>query len=255
MVVPVDPPLVAHALAPALEDPALRVVAPYPGIDRNPLRFPRAGLADAGLGEDPLRPVEPAIRSPAEIVQGLVGVLCAPAIQDDLRLAVRHRVAVLVRDEKQIRRRADPNPAEADRDPAAEGRLVPENRPLLEFPIAVSVLEHQHLVLRYTGRLRIIRIFQHPQPPVVVDRVGDRLHDVGLAGDDFDPESRRQLHLLRGGGGIQRRGAGHRAVRIFLGADQCRQGQKEERSDSHGRHTTPGAGCFTSLNDDTPRAP
>ena len=106
VVVPIEPPLVAHALAPALEGFSNRVIAPDAGVDRNPFRIRCAGAADLGVGENSMRPIKPAVRSPGEIIQRLVGILRAPAIENDLRLAVGHRVAILVRNEKQIRRSA-----------------------------------------------------------------------------------------------------------------------------------------------------
>ncbi len=62
----------------------------------------RAGLADARVGEDAVAAVEPAVRAPGERVQGFVGVLISPAVEQDLRRAVGPVVAVLVGDEEEL---------------------------------------------------------------------------------------------------------------------------------------------------------
>jgi hypothetical protein len=70
-----------------------------------------------------------------------VRVLPRPAVEEDLRVAVGLVVVVLVGDEQQVRRRADPNPAEADFDAADEVELLREDRALVVLPVAVGVFE------------------------------------------------------------------------------------------------------------------
>ena len=80
-----------------------------------------AGLADAGMREDAVAAVKPAVRAPAEAVKRLVGIVQPPAVEQDLRRAVGSVVAVAVGNEQQMRRCADPAPPN------------PTSRPLTRF--------------------------------------------------------------------------------------------------------------------------
>ena len=56
-VVPIQPPLIAHAFGPAFEYFPGGMVAPDPRIDRHPLLIRGAGPAHARVGEDALSPI------------------------------------------------------------------------------------------------------------------------------------------------------------------------------------------------------
>ena len=146
VLVEVEAPGVAGAVGEDLEDVPGRMIAPDAGVDRHALVVRRARLADARMREDAVAAVEPAVRAPGEGVQRLVRVLVAPAVEQDLRRAGRLVLAVLDRDEQQIRRRADPDAAEADLQAADQVQALHEDRALVERAVAVGVLEDQDAV-------------------------------------------------------------------------------------------------------------
>ena len=145
--VEVDAPGVAGAVGEDLEDVPRRVVAPDAGVDRHALVVRRARLADARVGEDAVAAVEPAVGAPDEGVERLVGVLLAPAVEQDLRRTVGPVVAVSVGNEQQVRGRADPDAAEADLEAADQVQLLGEDLARVEPAVAVGVLEDQDAVL------------------------------------------------------------------------------------------------------------
>ena len=162
-----------------------------PALSSIALRVGRAGLADVRVGEDAVGAVEPAVGAPGERVERLVRVLVAPAVEQDLRRAGRVVVAVLDRNEQKIRRGADPDAAEADLDAADEVQVLDEDLPVVETSVAVGVLEDQDAILALAFR-RAHRIgvrLDDPQPAAVVEREGDRLHDVRLARGERDRET------------------------------------------------------------------
>src|SRR5581483_847437 len=130
-----------------LEDMPGRMVAPDAGIDRDTLLVGRAGLADARMGEDTVAAVQPAIRSPAEGVERLVRVLVVPAVEQHLRRAGWLVLALFDRHEQQVRRRPNPDAAEADLQATDEIKPFQEHRALVEFAVAVGVLEDQDAIL------------------------------------------------------------------------------------------------------------
>ena len=82
-------------------------------------------------------------------------VLVAPAVEQDLRRPGRSIGAVLDRDEQQVRRRADPDAAEADLDAADEVQVLDEDLAAVEPAVAVGVLEDEDAVLALAfGRAR-----------------------------------------------------------------------------------------------------
>ena len=75
--------------------------APDGTFDDESFAIRGARLADEGAIKDALRAVEPAVRPPDEVVQGLVRVVALPAIEHDLRFAGGLGfVAILERDEE-----------------------------------------------------------------------------------------------------------------------------------------------------------
>src|SRR5205823_384744 len=131
----------ARAVGEDLEDMAGRVIAPDAGVDRHAPGVGRAGLADARVGEDAMTAIKPAVGPPGERVERLVGVLVAPAVEQYLGRAVGPIVAVDVGDVEELRRRADPDAAEADFQPADQVELLGEDLPRVEPAIAIGILE------------------------------------------------------------------------------------------------------------------
>src|SRR6185503_2074378 len=94
--------------------------------------------------------VEPAVWSPAETIGHRVAShLIFETIEHDLRRAVWNGVAVLVRNEKQIRQRQRPYATQPDFDARQPLRAIPEHRALVEAPIIVGVLEHNDAVAQF----------------------------------------------------------------------------------------------------------
>ncbi len=197
VVVEVDAPGVGRPPREDLEGVLHRVVAPVARVDWRPLLLGRARLPDAGVGEHALAAVEPSVGSPDEPVEGLVGVLMAPAREDGAGLAVGLVVAVLVRDEQKVRRRAHPNPAEAHLQTADEVEAVAEDLSLVELPVARGVLEDEDAVVALGGPVGILEVLGHPEPPVVVVGHRDGLAYPRLGGGHLHPEALRQVHGLR----------------------------------------------------------
>ena len=50
--------------------------------------------------------------------------------------------------------------------------------------------------LPFERLVRVVHRFEHPQPAALVEREGDRLDDVGLAGEELERELRRRLDEL-----------------------------------------------------------
>ncbi len=154
--------------------------------------------------------VEPAVGAPGEAVERLVGIVLAPAVEQDLGRAVGAVVAVAVGNEQKLRGRADPDAAEADLQAADQVQVVGEDLARVEPAVAVGVLEDEDAVLGLVvGHAPRVGIgLGDPEPAAVVDRHRDRLDDVGLAGEERDLETRRDGHrpgrLLGAEAGVMR---------------------------------------------------
>ena len=207
--------------------------APDSGFDEDALAVRGAGLAHSGAIEDAVRAVEPAVRTPDEVVQGLVGISALPAIEHDLRFAGGLGfVAILHRDEEQVGRRAEPDAAEADGDAAGEGGLVPEHRLLVEGAVALGVLEDEDAVLGHARAGRVVGTLDNPEATAVIDGVGDGLHDLGLTDDQLDAEACGDLECGGGAGRSKRGLAGGGPVFIverFIGRvdEGCAERERE----------------------------
>ena len=204
----VQPPRVRRAVREHLERVPRRVVAPHARVDRRALVVRRVRPADFRVREDAVTAVEPAVRPPDEAVQRLVRVLVTPTVEQNLRLT-RGLVRLLVmRDEHEVRCRADPHAAEPDLDAADEVQALHEHGALVELACARRVLEDDDLVAlrlvllrQYRPLLRVApRIgvrFHNPQPAAVVEAERDRLVNVRLAREQRHREPRRYGHRLR----------------------------------------------------------
>ena len=208
VLVVVQSPGIAGTMGEDFELMAHGMVAPDAAVERRAFAVGRAGLADVGIGEDALAAVEPAIGTPDEAVQGFVGVLRAPAIEEDFGRETQagHRmrygrgigfvVAVLVGDEHEVGRSAHPDTAEADFNAADEAEAFGEDRALVEGAIALGVFKNEDAVLAGArcARLRVAHALHHPQASALVPAHGDGLHELGLSGDEFGFEASRELH-------------------------------------------------------------
>src|SRR5262249_42486877 len=150
-------------------------------------------LADAGMGENAVAAVEPAVRSPAESVERLVGVLVVPAIQKDLWFPGRLVYSLLDRHKHEIGGCTDPDAPEAHFQPANEIEPLHEDGALVEFALACRVLEDQDAILGLLiGPAHGIAIsFGHPESAAIIQAHGDGLANVGLAGTKGDREAFR----------------------------------------------------------------
>ena len=122
-----------------------RVIAPDAGVDRDAVLIWRTWLADAGMGENTVAAVQPAIGSPGESVERFVGVLVAPAVEENLRLAGRVGL-LIVRDEEKVRGGTDPDAAETEFDARDHVQTFEEHGLLVELAVAIGVFEDQDLV-------------------------------------------------------------------------------------------------------------
>ena len=213
--VEVEPPGVRRAVRHDLEDLAGRVVAPDAAVEGGAVLLGRPRRADAGVGQDPVAPPEPAVGAPDQAVEHVVLGLGVPAVEDHLGLAVGGVVAVAVGQEQEVRRGADPDPAEAELEAGDVGPPLPEDLARVEVAVAVAVLEDEDAVALADIRVEpggVAVALGDPEPAPVVEGHGDRLADVGLAGEEGDGEALRHRHL-RGGlaqrhGGLPRRARG-----------------------------------------------
>src|SRR6185436_4524983 len=85
------------------------MVAPHAPVQPLSWRVRSAGWADFGMRGHSVSAVEPAVGSPHKRAEGVMGVLITPAIKDYLRRTSRLGFAVCARNEKQMRRCANPH--------------------------------------------------------------------------------------------------------------------------------------------------
>ena len=209
-IVEVHAPRVARAFGKDFEDMPNRMVSPDAGVDSRSVGLGRARPADGGVREHAVTAVEPAIGPPDERIERLVGVLCAPAVEQDRGLGVGDVVAVGVGDEQKIGRCAHPYAAKPNRQTADEVEPLLEDLPGVERVVTVGILEDQDPVVGVFGcdLPRVGIALRNPEPAAVVEAHRDRLADVGLGREEFDGEARRSRHRP---GCFQRREAiGHR---------------------------------------------
>jgi hypothetical protein len=144
------------------------------------------------------------------------------SVEHNLRRAVGNRIAILVRDEPQVRQRQRPHPAAADLDARQPLCVVPEHRAPVMTPVVVRVLEHDDAV----AQLRMVAdrafgigvVLRDPQASARIRGQADGLMHVRLGGERGQAKPWRELclrdHLRHGRGTI---GGG-------LGVDRLRNG-------------------------------
>ena len=159
MFVEVNAPRIAAPFSEDLEEALSRMIAPHPGI--HPLAFTlrRAGFADVRRTEHTVATVQPAIRPPRKRVEHFVGVGGkVPAVQENLRITPRLGIVPIGNwHEHQVRRRADPHTTETDLESAHQVQVLHEHRALVEFVVAIGILEHQDAVLAAEDVFKLLR--------------------------------------------------------------------------------------------------
>src|SRR5262245_38679788 len=178
-----------------------RMIAPHPGVDASAFAVGGAGLSDVRMGEHSMATVEPAVGSPGEGVEGVVGVLVSPAIQQDLWRARRFGfVAILQRNEHELRGGTDPDTTKAYLNATYQVQTLHEHGAAIKLAIPVAVLKNQDAILALALR-RTIRVgvaFGNPEAATVVDCESDRLFYIGFASEKRGFEAGRQRHFFRG---------------------------------------------------------
>ena len=147
-------------------------------------------------------------------------VLHPKAGEQDLRVRIRHVVAVAVRIKQQVGRLQDEYSAMTKRQPAGQVQAVDEILGPVRAAIAISVLKDGYAVgalgsarRRFgdfvihgsrkavhfdaleAGRVGILQVLNDPKPPAIVKLYRHRLRDHRLAGEEVGPESVRQGHV------------------------------------------------------------
>src|SRR5215471_5384278 len=151
------------------------------------------------MRENPVATIKPAVRPPRERVQRFVRVLISPAIEKDLRRARWLRfIAILDRNEHQVRGCADPDAAKSNLESAHEVEAFHENGALVEFAVAVGILEHQDsvLALAFGSANRVSVGLSYPKPAAIINRESNRLFNIRFAGEQRRFETGRNCHLF-----------------------------------------------------------
>ena len=180
VLVPVVPPRIGRALGNDIKRLGDRMITEDATIHLHPLRSRCARLADVGRGQDSVPPIQPTVRPPAQSVDDIVPhAVAVEPVQHNLRFAVRHVVAVTIRNEQDARSRRHPDTTEAHLDAGDVRALVPKHLSFIEYAIVVRVLKNQDAILhpRVETQLGIgVGVaLSHPQPAPAVPRHRDRL--------------------------------------------------------------------------------
>ena len=207
--VEVHAPRIARAIRIDLELPRLDVVARDGGVHANAGRGRVLRVLHIRAREDAVGHVELAVGAPGEAVEQLVAVL-QPEAGEQRRLLVRllkradarARRGVRVLQEEDVRCLTEEHAAVPEQNARRQTKAVSEDRDLVRAPVAVGVLENLDAVAALLARFRAERILvklDHPQPPALVPRHRDGVHDLRLAGEeaDFKPRRQRELGLRR----------------------------------------------------------
>ena len=150
--VEVESPWIDRAVCHNLEDVSRGMVAPDTAsqIDTSLRRVPRSSHSRWLF--DSVSHVKPAVRSPREAVHTVVLSLQRPAFQMHRRVPVRHVIVVVIRNERQVRRRCDPDSAEANLKPGQVSQSVAEHSAAVEDAVAICVLEDEDEIAGFVGK-------------------------------------------------------------------------------------------------------
>ena len=136
--------------------------------------------------KDSIETIQPAVWPPGQRVRQFVGIVSAPAGEEDFGL-VGFQIAIGVLQEEQIRRVTDPDPAVSDVDPRRDVEPLGKDRDLIDLAVLIGVFQDLDPVAARPGlAARVFKAFRHPEPTLLVDAHGDGIHDLWLAGDDLD---------------------------------------------------------------------
>ena len=163
VLVEVETPGVAGTVGIDFEFVPSGVVAPDGGVEGDALIVGSAGFADFGVGEDAVAAVEPAVGTPGEAVEGFVGVLVAPAIEEDGGFGVREVVVVGVGVEEEVGSGADVNAAETDGESTGEVDFVGEDFAGVEGAVGVGVFEDEDAVEAFLAADGVGVAFDDPE--------------------------------------------------------------------------------------------
>jgi len=200
VVVEIDAPGIAGAVSKDFELMSLGVIAPDACVEGDALIVGGTGFPDAGVSEDAVATVEPAIGSPDEGVQCFVGVFESPAIEEDFGSGVGYVVAVAIGNEEEFGGLSDPDAAETDFESTDEIEFILEDFADVGFAVAVGVFEDEDAVLAFGGfAFEGIGIgLGDPEAAPIINGHGDGLLDVGFTGDEESFEACGENHFPGG---------------------------------------------------------
>ena len=165
------------------------------GTHREVQLLPADLAGEAAVADGPAEPVVVAVGK----VAGLgMGIADAPARHDDLA-DVGLVVAVGILEEDERRRLADDDAAVGEDDAGGDIQLVGEDGELVGLAVAVGVLADLDAVLALLvidHAMRVVRGLEDPEAAARIPGEGDRLHDIGLGGEQHELEVGRHLGAL-----------------------------------------------------------
>ena len=186
--------------------------------------------------------IQPTVRSPSQTVDDVVpDRRIVPTVEHHNRLAVRHVVAVLVRDEEQLRRVEHPDAAVAKLDARQPPTLIPKDLAFVGFAVPVGVFQDDDSVLELVvpteARFGIRVILSDPQAAAFVGRDADRIPHVRLVREHRRGETVRQLERLERLGRSQDRDWGFLGIRDF-GIRTIREAEQHRQQQQQATHET-----------------
>ena len=186
-----------------------RMKSPDSGIDEISILFRSAGFPDPRLSENPVASIQPTVRAPDEAIQRFVSVLEAPTVEQDLRFPVRDIIAIRIRNEKQLRWRAEINTSKSHRYPRGKFDLIREQLLRVKDTIAIGIFKDlnsaENLILLVAPSIDVVVVLHNPESTAVVEGEGDGFSNVWFRRKDRDFESLGDLHRCDGFVGFQKR--------------------------------------------------
>ena len=183
-------PRIAGALGEDLELLRPRMIAGDRAGDLHP-RLAGFGDFHLRMGEDAVRQVEPAVRSPGETVQQLVPVFQAETREQNLA-RVGTVVVVGVLEKQQIRGLTDIDAAVTDQNSGGQVQAVGKHGDLVRTAIVVRVFQNLDAIPTLLAGGCAERIFvklDDPEPPAFVPGHRHRIDHIRLGGKEADLET------------------------------------------------------------------
>jgi hypothetical protein len=213
--IPIHPPRICRPVADSLDDAARGMITPDAAAQFHAFGVGRAGSSNVRMAGDADAAIKPAVRSPAQAVgeRVMAVVRGGKTVEQYLRFAVGHIIAVAISDEKELRRAEQKHTTETRLDTGELLRLVEKNFASIEVTIVVLVFQNQNAVAQLqveeSSRFGVGVILRNPQPAARVECHRDGLAHIRLAGESRDRKSRWHLPTRGGfGGGQGQIGAG-----------------------------------------------